>query len=201
MTVTASNFEPQRNQLYETPYWAVEILLKHLPPVAGRIIWEPAAGNHRIADILLIAGATVHTTDIEIYERQHNGIFDFINSPCDKLQIFGIITNPPYGPGNHTAPKFTRLALQRCDGWVAMLLTAKFDSGSTRVDLFRDNTRFHKKIVLIDRCKWFDGPGTSTGTEDHAWYIWRPVIYRNNGEAAPVRGTPPAIVYEGNQYK
>lgn len=197
MTVTASDFARQRNELYETPHWAVEVLLRHLPTLTGWRIWEPAAGNHRIADILTINGARVTASDIEIYERTHTAIFDFLNSYIPPAVDFeAIITNPPYGPGNNQAVKFTRNALKCCNGWVAMLLTAKFDWGSTRVDLFRDNPRFTKKIVLIDRLRFFDGEGATDGTEDHAWYIWRPIDHPDT-----LAHVAPVIVYEGNPYK
>lgn len=67
---------------------------------------------------------------------------------------------------------FARLALERCDGLVALLLTAKFDFGKTRRFLFDENPRFWAKIALLDRIQWF--PGESSGTEDHAWYVWGP---------------------------
>ncbi|MGO4510907.1 hypothetical protein CT676_00725 [Bradyrhizobium sp. MOS001] len=47
------------------------------------------------------------------------------------------------------------------------MLTAKFDSGSTRRGLFADNPRFLCKIALTDRIKWF--AGDYEGIEDHAW--------------------------------
>ena len=197
MTVTASGHERQKNELYETPYWCIESLRRHLPSLVGLKIWEPAAGNHRVADMLTINGAHVTTSDIEQYERAHDWIYDFINITAHVPQLFdAIITNPPYGQGNHQAVKFTRNALACCNGWVAMLLTAKFDSGSTRVDMFRDNPRFHKKIVLIDRLRFFDGPDATDGTEDHAWFIWRPTAHVDT-----LAARAPVIAYEGNPYK
>ena len=170
MTVTASNYARAENDLYQTEPWATEALLRHFP-VAGLRVWEPAAGNHLMADVLRENGATVMTSDIATYDRQHDAIFDFL-----KLRqhyepgIDAIITNPPYGRGNRDAVLFAELALERCDGLVALLLTAKFDFGKTRAHLFRDNTRFQAKIALLDRISWA-GNG-ETGTEDHAWYVW-----------------------------
>lgn len=196
MTVTASGYEQQRNQLYETPYWAVEALLLHLK-VMGLRVWEPAAGNHRVADILQIWGASVTTSDIEKYERAHDAIYDFFSPlPRTPIPFDAIITNPPYGLGNRQAVTFTRNALACCNGWVAMLLTAKFDWGSTRVDMFRDCPRWHKKIVLIDRLRFFDSPDATDGTEDHAWYIWRPTDHPDT-----LAHKPAVIAYEGNPYK
>lgn len=187
MTVVASNFARQRNDLYETEAWATRALLRHLS-VADKTVWEPAAGNHAIADVLREAGASVVTSDIETYDRQHDATVDFLaprfayKNPAHDA----IITNPPYGRGNRDAVKFARLALERCSGWVALLLTAKFDFGKTRADLFGDNRRFYARIALTDRISWFDG---KTGTEDNCWMIWGPV----NG--APYQ---PKMLWEGN---
>jgi methylase of polypeptide subunit release factors len=147
--------------------------------------------------MLAMFGAHVTTSDVERYERDHNYILDFINSTLLAPAPFdAIITNPPYGSGNRMAVNFTRVALSVCNGWVAMLLTAKFDWGSTRVDMFRDCARFHKKIVLIDRLRFFDGPDAIDGTEDHAWFIWRPADHVDT-----LAHVPPVIAYEGNPYK
>lgn len=187
MTVVASNFERKANDLYETEPWATLALLRHFPPVRDRSIWEPAAGNHKIADVLRREGAQVHTSDIATYNVQHDRIFDFLNPSLDNYEI-DIITNPPYGPHNKDAALFARLALRRTTGWVALLLTAKFDFGKTRRDLFTDNPRFAFKIALVDRIQWFTGQ--TTGTEDHAWYVWAPDCYIEVGD-------PPHLYYEG----
>ncbi len=183
MTVVASNYERKENDLYQTEPWATEALLRHFR-VEGISVWEPAAGNHLMADVLKEAGAKVSTSDIATYDRQHDAIFDFlVDRPHHEPGIGAIITNPPYGKGNRDAVKFARLALERCDGLVALLLTAKFDFGSTRRFLFRDNPRFCAKIALLDRISWA-GNG-ETGTEDHAWYVWRPKAYPSLALPAP----------------
>jgi hypothetical protein len=190
MTVVASNYVRKENDLYQTEPWATQALLRHFP-VTGLYVWEPAAGNHLIADVLKENGAEVETSDIATYDRQHDRIFDFFDtkpngwfSPYDV-----IITNPPYGKGNRQAVRFAELALERCQhGLVALLLTAKFDFGKTRHHLFRDNPRFCSKINLVDRIQWF--PGDTTGTEDHAWYVW---------SALGSRSGRPTLRYEGKQ--
>lgn len=171
MTVTASGFARLANESYQTrERWVTEALLRHFP-VAGLDVWECAAGEHLMADVLSDAGANVFTSDVADYGRPHSETFDFLSDREDYPVFDAIITNPPYGKGNRLAVKFIEKALERCGGMVAMLLTAKFDSGSTRTHLFRDNPRFAAKIVLLDRIQWFDGD--SGGTEDHAWYVWR----------------------------
>lgn len=175
----------QPNDLYETEPWAVHALLRHFPPVCGRSIWEPAAGNHKIADVLREASADVRTSDIVTYTRTHDFVFDFLNEPPILPMGCDIVTNPPYGTQNRDAAKFARRALDCTDGWVALLLTAKFDSGNTRRDLFADSPRFAFKVTLLDRIRWFPN-GNSAGMEDHAWYVWGPLFQ-----------PPPRLYYGG----
>lgn len=198
MTVVKSNHALKENNLYETEEWATEALLRRFP-VSGLHVWEPCAGNHKMADVLGYWAKSFVTSDIETYGREHDFVADFLH-PETKSYIApkpdAIITNPPYGPGGHLGAKIIRKALERCDGLVAMLMTAKFDFGSTRKDLFQDNPRFTAKINLTDRIKWFGGEGSCLGTEDHAWYVWQ-----------KISDTPyPRLMYEGrtatiNSYK
>lgn len=173
MTVTASNYALRENDLYETEQWAVFALIRSLRQLGlwrGGMIWEPAAGNHAMIDPFMANGATgVLTSDIATYTRSHSFIFDFLSDdfPVTEIGDFDLITNPPYGHRNFVATKFATKALQRCSGVVALLLTAKFDFGSTRAHLFKNNPRFRAKLALTDRLSWA-GNG-ETGTEDHAW--------------------------------
>ncbi|VIO73864.1 hypothetical protein [Bradyrhizobium ivorense] len=177
MTVVASKYAPIANDLYETEPYGTEALLRFLPMVRPRMsVWEPAAGNHRIADVLAARGAFVITSDVATYSRPHTFQMDFLGAdPAWPVLTDALITNPPYGPQNRTAAKFARLALRRCPGWVALLLTANFDSGKTRRDLFADNPRFAFKVVLVDRLVFFEGD--FEGTSDHAWFVWEPANY------------------------
>lgn len=174
MTVVASGYERKHLDLYETEPWATEALLRHLP-VVGKVVWEPAAGNHMMADVFRANGATVRTSDIARYERDHDEIVDFLNFEASAALLCpdAIITNPPYGKGNRDAVRWAERCLLFCPGHVALLLTAKFDFGKTRRHLFADCDRFMAKIALLDRIQWF--PGETSGTEDHAWYVWGPV--------------------------
>ncbi|QYM72897.1 hypothetical protein K1X45_15930 [Pseudochrobactrum sp. Wa41.01b-1] len=186
MTVVASNYARAENDLYQTEPWATEALLRNFPLQAGSVVWEPAAGNHLMADVLREHSVAVYTSDIVTYDREHDILFDFLNGECPPSDVSAIITNPPYGKGNRAAVKFAENALHRCAGTVALLLTAKFDFGKTRRHLFADNPRFLAKINLVDRIQWFEG--ATTGTEDHAWYVWG---------AKPDSPTKPIILYEG----
>ena len=178
MTVTASNYDLRPNDLYETEAWAVDALVRACPDIKGSIVYEPAAGNHAIVDALRKYGVSARTSDLETYDNQHDFEADFLtNQICmdwaDSSEW--IITNPPYGRGNRLAVRFIERALEAENAYVAMLLTAKFDFGKTRQHLFKNNGRFRAKINLLDRISWA-GNG-QTGTEDHAWYVWRPIRF------------------------
>ena len=180
MTVTASGYERKEREHYETEEWATDACVRSLQYLGawwgtGIRIWEPAAGSHKMVRALRQHGAHVLASDIHDYGAAHDGLFDFLSEadPSFPCRSDIIMTNPPYGKGNRTAVAFIETALVRGrSSWVAMLLTAKFDFGKTRKHLFADNPRFAAKVALLDRISW-EGNG-QTGTEDHAWYIWRP---------------------------
>lgn len=203
MTVTASAYEWRENEFYETEEWVTRAILRHFD-FNGLTVWEPSAGAHRIARVLTEHGANVITSDIANYTVapgalfstcepiEHDFIFDFFQAGPVPFNFEeppdAIFTNPPFGKQNRLAVTYCRMALKRCAGWVIILCTAKFDFGSTRNDLFKDNSRFHAKINLTDRLSFTDDG--KTGTEDHAIYVWRPV---NHPVAEPV------VIYEGKE--
>lgn len=188
MTVVKSNYKPQENQFYETPEWATEALLRSLGGNVSGVIWEPAAGKHKLARVLdsYRWSSRIITSDIKDYGVKHDFMFDFINGEMEAYpNVDWIITNPPYGAGNRMAEKFIRRALKLAPN-VAMLLTAKFDFGKSRKDMFQNNPNFATKVTLTDRLSFFRG---KTGTEDHAWYVW------SDGYPLPY----PQIRYDGNE--
>lgn len=179
MTVVKSNFARKENDLYETDAWAFHALRRAVPEMfmTGLPIWEPSAGNHKLADAMKDAGLQVVTSDVHTYSKKHDFKKDFFQ----KERVTGepsesvICTNPPFGTQNRVAVKYAELSLKRAE-WVALLLTAKFDFGSTRQHLFKNNPDFFAKVSLMDRIQWFDpapGERPMKGTEDHAWYVWK----------------------------
>jgi hypothetical protein len=85
--------------------------------------------------------------------------------------VDGVCTNPPYGVQGKLACQFITHALALVPV-VAMLLRVDFDSGKTRVHLFRDCKAFAHKIVLMDRIVWFEHEDAAGPSDNHAWFLW-----------------------------
>jgi hypothetical protein len=162
----------RRGDYYPTPRWVTRTLLPHVP-VFVEHVWEPAAGDGRMADVLRKHGFEVTATDID----EGDDFFD-CSIPCDL-----IASNPPYGLGGRLAEKFIERALRltrKRRGVVAMLLKVDFDSGSTRRRFFADCPAWSRKIVLLRRIQWFKSETGNSSSENHAWYIWN---WRHKGSA------------------
>jgi len=88
----------QRRDMFSTPRYATELLL---PFINHRfeIIWECAAGEHRLANVFKVNGYSVFTSDIRLTDMNYN--CNFLSDPIpDKLILDWnatcIITNPPF---------------------------------------------------------------------------------------------------------
>ena len=170
---------------YDTPLWVTRALAPHLRD--GLCVWEPAAGNGAIMDVLdpYRRGNMISTSVVTDIQTGH----DFLAATALPTQhITAIITNPPYT----AATEFIEHALdlmKPVKGLVAMLLRTDFDHAKSRRHLFADHPAFCKKIVLLNRIVWFEPEPGSKGkspSENHAWWIWD---WQHRGW--------PTIAYEG----
>src|SRR5271169_3897321 len=159
MSQRDSGYEREPRDKYETPSWATEALLPHIPERISNI-WEPACGSGKMVRVLEGAGYDVHATDIEQGQ-------DFLDEDLiPGIRAAAIVTNPPY--------QFAQEFIERAIGiseYVAMLLRADYDSARTRQHLFGGCSIFDKKIVLTKRIKWFEDSNGSPSF-NHAWFIW-----------------------------
>jgi hypothetical protein len=159
----ASGYAREPDEAYPTtPPWLASVIARYLRRADVTDVWEPAAGGGVLAAALGFEGfAIVATTD------------DFLKrKTAPREDIDAIVTNPPYGGQGLLACRFIRHALTLNVRVVAMLLRSDFDSGKTRVDLFRDCPRFAGKIVLLDRVEWFPRTGKNGPSDNHAWFVW-----------------------------
>jgi hypothetical protein len=159
MSQRASGYVRRPDEAYPTPPWVAAVMADWLKGEGVTTIWEPAAGEGRLAEELTEEGLEVIAT--------HD---DFFWRTAMPEGVDTIATNPPYGIQGRLAADFVRHAFKLKAERVILLLKVDFDSGKTRTDLFRDQLTFAGKIVLLDRIKWFEGP--KGPSENHALYIW-----------------------------
>lgn len=162
MSQRDSGYERIERDLYETPAWATQALVPHLPAYV-KSVYEPAAGSGKMVRALGDAGYVVYADDIAAGGR------DFLQCP-GPLSVWAIITNPPYAQ----AVEFIEQALllmRPVPGLVAMLLRTDFDHAKTRQHFFSGCEAFSKKVVLTKRIKWFED-SKGQPSFNHAWFIW-----------------------------
>ncbi len=167
-----SGYERVERDAYYTPAWCTEALLRHVEFYGS--IWEPAAGNGQMVEVLQrVKAYTVYPSDIHPTApdivRQ-----DFFTARSD-VGWGAIVTNPPY----NQAREFIERALSltktprrsRVGGKVAMLLRNEYDSAKTRQHLFGNCPQFALKLVLTKRPRWFAGKGASP-RHNFSWFVW-----------------------------
>lgn len=164
-----SGYERIERDAYYTPAWCTEALLRHVE--FQEPIWEPAAGNGAMSEVLE-QSYRVYTSDIHpivpITLMQ-----DFFTARADPGWT-AIVTNPPY----NRAEAFIKRALYltssvtaRPGGKVVMLLRNEYDSASTRQHLFSKCPQFALKLVLTRRPKWFADDKASP-RHNFSWFVW-----------------------------
>lgn len=191
----------ERDDFYETPAWATELVLPVLGGVHGRVVLDPFAGRGAILDVCAQAGAR-RTIGIEIdsmrskrcckaYRSVHLGdTFGLRGSRFDEPFDI-IITNPPYS----RAREAVEWCIERADGRpVAVLLRLPFLASLERAAFHRahpadvfvlarrpsfltpeQKKRLHEEALA----RWRDGGEvgsrpTPPGTDscDYAWFVW-----------------------------
>ncbi len=159
-----------------TPDWVVAALAEHVD-LAGKVIWEPTAGDGCMAEALKAAGASVFCSDNVDRGYPLGAALNFTSALKAPIYFDGIVTNPAYGHGGRIAERFIAAGLRHTagGGFLALLLAADFDSAKTRPRFCRDCPLFAAKIVLTRRITWFSypDPDRERPKENHSWCVWR----------------------------
>lgn len=161
MSQRDSGYERKERDLYETPAWATEALLPHLPQLVGRNILEPACGSGKM--VRALEGRGLHVTGFDIEDGR-----DFLQ--CIATFASAVVTNPPYVLAREFCEHAIEL-MKPASGLVAMLLRTDFDHAKTRQHLFSGCPQFAKKVVLTKRIQWFED-SKGQPSFNHAWFVW-----------------------------
>jgi hypothetical protein len=170
---------PDSLDFFPTPPWATRALCSIvLPQIVNRyggwgsIVWEPAAGEGHMAEVLGEYFAGVKTSDIHDYGRGDR-IGDFVGGGLDRLQMHvvpdWIITNPPF----NQAVAFAQRAIAEARIGCALLLRTAWLESDERWQLFRKSPPTHVAVfmgrVAMVKGRW--DPSASTATS-YAWFVW-----------------------------
>ena len=83
------------NDAYYTPPWVTEALLKNVGFKKEDIIWEPAAGQKHMGNVLM-RKHRIYMSDIATPSAAGVVIHDFLNEETPPTVFKHIVTNPPY---------------------------------------------------------------------------------------------------------
>lgn len=183
--VMASRREPPESlDFFPTPPYATRALVEHLgPAIMGASVWEPAAGEGHMAEVLRETCSPVFASDIFDYNKGYavgsfiSGGFDFGDEVSCPFIPDWIITNPPF---NLSAP-FARRAIGMARVGVALFVRSAWLETVDRYNtLFvphppSEVALFVERVALI-KGRW--DPDASTATS-YCWVIWE---RRHRGE-------------------
>src|SRR5690242_7888006 len=114
MSQRNSGYDRVPDEVYETPYWPIRAIARHLNQRGCQQIWEPANGpRSKMATGLVQEGFQLIATNDDFLSR---------GTPPHGRSEISIVTNPPYGKGGREAMLFIEHALELKVPVVAMLL-------------------------------------------------------------------------------
>lgn len=177
MSATGRGTEREENDVYETPGWATDIILRELPPARWAI--DPSAGSGLILDRLGVHAANLAGFDVDknmVAQAQSRGHSVTCRDALDDAN-WGepdlVVMNPPY----RLALQFVQRAIAEVApryGTVAALLRLNWLAGQRR-------RAFHQQCpsdvyVLAKRPSFIRKSYITTGTDatDYGWFVWGP---------------------------
>jgi len=189
----ASRSEPPASlDYFPTPPWAtralVECVLGDDPALQldGKVVWEPAAGEGHMAQVLAeYAGLVVHSDVHDYGIGSQIGSFvgegpDVIGrgARCESVAADWIITNPPF----NLALDFAERALIDAPNVALLVRTSWLEGGERYTRLFSKTppniiAQFSERVPMT-KGRW--NPDASTATA-YAWLVWSRRIGVNEG--------------------
>ena len=152
------------DDVYETPHWTTELLLKHIGKLEEPIL-EPAVGNGKITKVLRDNGYS-DITGIDINSDFNPDICaDYLSWNKDK-EYNTIITNPPFIYAQEYIQKSLDIVSE--GGLVILLLRLNFLESRKRYKFWQENMPAFI-YVLSERPKFFNN---KTDSISYAWYCW-----------------------------
>lgn len=167
--------DPHALDFFPTPPWATRALFLDTVefPFEKTRVWEPAAGEGHMAEVIRDLGCEVHASDVHDYGRGYD-IGSFVGEGPDVARCpfrpDWVVTNPPF----NLALEFAERGLREARRGVALLVRSVWSEGAERyARLFKINppsiiAQFCERVPMVAG-RW--DPKASTATS-YAWYIW-----------------------------
>lgn len=182
--------EADGRDLFQTPNYAVDILIPFLDKLGIKNVWECAAGLGKITQRLSRSGYSVIATDIS-YSKD-GGHFNFLTDHMTWLKDHVIVTNTPFS----LKKKFFKRALEyNCpfaflipadySGWIieACQNGAEKIVPTRRIDYITPNTlqRIHEGELWEDKMQeYHEKYGTLKEFAYHNMSLWYAIEERNS---------------------
>jgi len=177
--IMASRVEPPDSlDFFPTPPWVTRALVHEVigrpRPGEALSVWEPAAGEGHMAEVLRESFARVHASDIFDYGRGY-AVGSFAGGAPNRAECpfkpDWIITNPPFA---ELGAAFAERANLEARVGVALFLQLRWAESVERWKLFQ---RWRPTTIAIfaERCALVRGrwdPNASSAAA-YAWFVWR----------------------------
>jgi hypothetical protein len=170
--MSAANRGAVRNErdFYETPQWAVGVVLDRVPLPLNVI--DAGCGSWAIGRELVARGHSVVGYDLEAPPSPKGALLitdDFLTRDIAAPGA-AVVMNPPF----KLAKEFIRKANSITSGGTvcALLRLAFLGSSTKRIDLVGPGSTLRRVIVMARRPS-FSGDGKTDAT-DYAWFVWGP---------------------------
>lgn len=172
---------PDSCDYFPTPPWATRALCEIVLPQLGlsldrSVVWEPAAGEGHMAEVLgEYAGLVVHSDVHDYGIGSQIGSFvgvgpDVIGAArTDGVAADWIITNPPF----NLAEAFLRRALDEANAVAFLVRTSWLEGGERYREIFAKTppvaiAQFCERVPMV-KGRW--DPKASTATS-YCWVVW-----------------------------
>lgn len=167
---------------YETPTWAIDAIVGHLPITGEAVILDAGAGNGAIAARLAEINPKAEIVGVEknaelVAKARARGLYSAEFVEADFLKGSGtwtisapdlVIMNPPFSRAFEFVARARELVKR--GGTVAALLRVNVLAGRARAE-------FHRKhpsdVHVLSKRPSFTGGGKTDATE-YGWFVWGP---------------------------
>jgi hypothetical protein len=177
---------------YDTPAWAVKLLLRKVPELRGRRLFDPCCGDGAMAravsksrfDEVLINDIDVRMPADLHWDLRRQALWEMAAVQCSigtlRASPDWCVTNPPFG----LTGDVLRLALMHCKGVALLLRLSALEvcKGRELLQLYPPSRQ-----IVLPRIR-FRGIGTDSVTT--AWFIWPPVGVTLSGPPILCIGKP-----------